>query len=248
MLVLHDVAPETWPDYRSFVQAVDALGHIPITWLVVPDFHRRSAVMANADFQGVMHRRLERGDELALHGYHHCDDGPPPRTPHEYFMRRIYTWEGEFYSLDRQQAVQRLEDGIEVFRRNDWPLHGFVAPAWLMSQGTREALRTLPLEYTSDRQHLFTLPDFNSYDAPGIVWSARSPWRRGLSKVLSDHREAHVEKAATLRLGLHPVDMRHEFSRTYWLNILQRMIEKGRTPTTKFAWISAQAASVRSAA
>ncbi len=35
LLVLHDVAPETWPDYRPFVEAVDALGEVPMTWLVV---------------------------------------------------------------------------------------------------------------------------------------------------------------------------------------------------------------------
>jgi predicted deacetylase len=248
MLVLHDVAPETWDDYYPFVQAVDAMGNIPITWLVVPDFHKRSAVSADTNFQRQMHRRLERGDELALHGYHHCDDGPKPGNPHEYFMRRIYTWEGEFYGLDQQQALQKLEAGIDVFRHHDWPLHGFVAPAWLMSQGTRQALRSLPLAYTSDPGHLFTLPDFTSHTAPGIVWSAGSAWRRGLSKLISDHREARLEHASTLRLGLHPVDMRHEFSRTYWLNILQRLIEQGRTPVTKFAWISSQASSVRSAA
>ncbi|HEY0288488.1 MAG TPA: polysaccharide deacetylase family protein [Pseudomonas sp.] len=248
MLVLHDVAPQTWEDYRTFVQAVDHLGNIPITWLVVPDFHRRNVVATDIDFQRRMHHRLERGDELALHGYYHCDDGPKPRNPHEYFMRRIYTWEGEFYSLGQQQALHRLHAGIEVFRHNDWPLHGFVAPAWLMSQGTRAALRTLPLAYTSDPQHLFTLPDFTALDAPGIVWSARSAWRRGLSKVISDHREVRLENAATIRLGLHPVDMRHEFSRDYWLNTLQRLIEKGRKPMTKFAWLSTQAPSLRSVA
>jgi len=31
LLVLHDVAPETWPDYQPFVEAVDALGDIPMT-------------------------------------------------------------------------------------------------------------------------------------------------------------------------------------------------------------------------
>ena len=248
MLVLHDVSPETLEDYRSFVRSVDSLEKVPITWLVVPNFHKRNDVAADLNFQRQMHQRLERGDELVLHGYHHCDDGPAPRTPHEFFMRRIYTWEGEFYSLDQQQALHRLESGLELFRRLDWPLHGFVAPAWLMSQGTREALRTLPLSYTSDPQHLFTLPEFTPFNAPGIVWSARSAWRRGLSRILSDYREPRLEHAPTLRLGLHPVDMRHESSRTYWLNTLQRLIEKGRTPVTKFTWLSEQALRLRSAA
>ncbi len=242
LLVLHDVAPQTWADYRPFVEAVDALGNVAMTWLVVPDFHKHDRVDDAPAFQRLMHSRLARGDELALHGYYHCDDSPAPRTAQDFFMRRIYTWEGEFYTLDRQQALQRLEAGIEVFRHNDWPLHGFVAPAWLMSEGTRAALRQLPLAYTSDAQHLYRLPDFSPIHAPGIVWSARSAWRRGLSKIISDHREAHLQNATTIRLGLHPVDMRHEFSRQYWINTLERLLESGRTPMTKFAWLQNQSA------
>jgi predicted deacetylase len=248
LLVLHDVAPETWADYQPFVSAVDAMGAIPMTWLVVPDFHKRNALADDAQFQRQLHQRLDRGDELALHGYYHCDDGPAPRTPREYFMRRIYTWEGEFYALDHVQALARLHAGIELFRQLDWPLHGFVAPAWLMSDGTRQALRQVPLDYTSDAQHLYRLPDFSVVDAPGIVWSARSALRRGVSKVLSDYREAQFHHAPTIRLGLHPVDMRHEFSRRYWLHTLERMMASGRQPMTKAQWLKSQAALPRAAA
>jgi predicted deacetylase len=247
LLVLHDVAPQTWPDYRSFVAAVDALGEIPITWLVVPDFHKHNAIADNRQFQNLMQQRLSRGDELALHGYYHCDDGPPVRTPRDYFMRRIYTWEGEFYALDQARAMGRLEAGIKLFERHGWPLHGFVAPAWLMSDGTRQALRQLPLDYTSDPNHLYRLPDFSPVDAPGIVWSSRSPWRRGLSKLISDYREAHLQHAPTIRLGLHPVDMRHDYSRTYWLLTLKRLIESGRNPMTKAAWLLKQSKDSRPA-
>jgi predicted deacetylase len=41
LLVLHDVAPHTWADYQPFVEAVDAMGNVPMTWLVVPNFHKR---------------------------------------------------------------------------------------------------------------------------------------------------------------------------------------------------------------
>jgi len=248
LLVLHDVAPETWADYQPFIQAVDALGNIPMTLLVVPDFHKRSPVSADPHFQRVLESRLACGDELALHGYYHCDDGPPPRTPHDYFMRRILTWEAEFYALDREQALTRLLAGIELFQRLGWPLHGFIAPAWLMSEGTRDALRSLPLHYTSDAQHLYRLPDFTRIEAPGIVWSARSAWRRGVSRILSDRLEHRFKAASTIRLGLHPVDMRHEYARHYWLQILQRLIESGRTPMTKAHWLAAQHPAMRSAA
>ncbi|MBF6040998.1 MULTISPECIES: DUF2334 domain-containing protein [Pseudomonas] len=248
LLVLHDVAPPTLADYQPFVEAVDALGEVPMTWLVVPDFHKHNGLEAHPEFRRVLTHRVARGDELALHGYFHCDEGPPPDTPRDWFMRRIYTHEGEFYTLSQRAALDRLRAGIEVFDRYNWPLEGFVAPAWLMSEGTREALRQLPLRYTSDSQHLYQLPDFTPMDAPGLVWSARSAWRRGLSKLLSDQREQQWREAPVIRLGLHPVDMRHEFSRHYWLQTLKRLLDGGRVPMTKSQWLARQRAPLGRAA
>ncbi|WP_223511821.1 DUF2334 domain-containing protein [Pseudomonas sp. GL-B-19] len=240
LLVLHDVTPQTWADYQPFVEAVDAWGDVPMTWLVVPDFHKHNSLDAHPEFRRALTHRIARGDELALHGYFHCDEGPPPGNPRDWFMRRIYTHEGEFYRLSQHAALARLRAGIEVFERYNWPLEGFVAPAWLMSEGTRQALRQLPLRYTSDSQHLYRLPDFTPIDAPGLVWSARSAWRRGLSKLLSDQREQHWQHAPVIRLGLHPVDMRHAFSRNYWLQTLKRLLDEGRVSMTKSQWLALQ--------
>jgi len=242
MLVLHDVAPETWPDYQPFVEAIDQLGAVPMTWLVVPDFHQRNALAAAPAFCRLLERRLAQGDELALHGYYHADDGPPPRSPGEFFMRRIYTHEGEFYGLDQDAAMQRLQAGLQVFAQQGWPVAGFVAPAWLMSDGTRQALRQLPLRYTSTPQHLYRLPEFTAIDAPGLVWSARSAWRRGLSRLVSDWQRRRWRGAETLRLGLHPVDMRHAGARNYWLETVKALLAEGREPLTKSAWLDRQAA------
>ena len=110
----------------------------------------------------------------------------------------------------------------------------------LMSQGSREALRHLPLDYTTDAGHFYRLPDFQALPAPGIVWSAGTAWRRGLSKFIGDVRQWQTKQAATLRLGLHPVDMRHDFSRRYWLQLLQQLLEDGRQPMTKFGWLQDQ--------
>ncbi|WP_392890975.1 DUF2334 domain-containing protein [Pseudomonas migulae] len=238
LLVLHDVAPPTWADYQPFVEAVDALGNVPMTWLVVPDFHKHNDLGDHPAFRRLLTSRAARGDELALHGYFHCDESPPPSTPRDWFMRRIYTHEGEFYELSRDAALTRLRAGIDVFQRYHWPLQGFVAPAWLMSEGTRQALRELPLSYTSDPQHLYRLPDFTPVDAPGLVWSARSAWRRGVSKLVSDQREQRWRQAPVIRLGLHPVDMRHEFSRNYWFHTLKRLLAEGRVPMTKAQWLA----------
>lgn len=247
MLVLHDVAPETWADYKPFVEAVDALGKVPISWLVVPDFHRRNPLDKHPDFRRMLDQRLARGDELILHGCYHADDAPSPRTPRDWFMRRVYTHEGEFYALDRAESARRLQHGIELFERNQWPLHGFVAPAWLLGEGARQALAATGLTYTSDPGHFFLLPDYTAIDAPGLVWSARSAWRRGMSRLVSEKMLKRHRDAPVLRLGLHPVDMRHDFSRRYWLEVLNRLMVEGRKPVTKIEWLN-QRVQIKSAA
>lgn len=244
-LVLHDIAPETWPDYRGFVEAVDRLaerhGPIPMTWLVVPNFHGRGECRDSRTLRRVLDSRLNRGDELALHGYYHRDDAPTPRTLRDYYMRRIYTWEGEFYTLDRAKAGALLDDGLAQFDVCGWPHGGFVAPAWLMSQGTREALRTRPFSYTSDPQHLYRLPDFTPLAAPSIVWSARSAWRRGMSRVVSAIQYRRFQHAPLLRLALHPVDMRHRPSHDFWLRLVEQLLRADRRPVTKQAWLEQSA-------
>ncbi len=224
MLVLHDVAPETWADYRSFVAAVDALGPVPMTWLVVPDFHRRNRLGEHPQFCRMLEQRLAR-----------------PRGPHEWFMRRVLTHEGEFYALSETDAARRLEQGMAMFRQFGWPVHGFVAPGWLLGAGARRALAATGLVYTSDVRQLRLLPDFTGIEAPSLVWSARSAWRRGLSRQVSERLLARHRQAAVLRLGIHPVDMRHEYSRRYWLDTLSRLLADGRTPMTKIDWLGSHA-------
>ena len=248
MLVLHDVAPETWADYQSFVEAVDALGHIPMTWLVVPDFHRRNRLDQHPQFCRMLEQRLALGDELVLHGYHHLDEAPMPRGPHEWFMRRVLTHEGEFYALSEADAARRLEQGMAMFRQFGWPLHGFVAPGWLLGAGARRALAATGLAYTSDVRRFLLLPDFAGIEAPSLVWSARSAWRRGLSRQVSERMLSRHQQASVLRLGIHPVDMRHPYSRGYWLDTLSRLLDEGRVPTTKIDWLSKRALPVGSVA
>lgn len=248
LLVLHDVAPETWPDYREFVAAVDRLGQIPMSWLVVPDFHRRNPPDASPDFCRLLDTRLARGDELILHGCYHADEAPPPRSPRDWFMRRVFTHEGEFYPLDEDEAMHRLEAGMALFSRLGWPLHGFVPPAWLLGPGARRALARSGLTYTSDPGHFYLLPDYHRIEAPGLVWSARSAWRRGMSRVVSEQMLRRHHQAPLLRLGLHPVDMRHRLSREYWLDLLIRLLRDGRRPMTKIDWLNQHRRAAREAA
>ncbi|MBF2961924.1 DUF2334 domain-containing protein, partial [Pseudomonas aeruginosa] len=61
--------------------------------------------------------------------------------------------------------------------------------------------------------------------------------RRGLSWALSEQRRRAWRSAPVIRLGLHPVDMRHRFSREYWLRTLRTLLSEGRQPLTKIDWL-----------
>ena len=123
-VVLHDVAPATWPFYKDFVAMLDGIGDVPLTLLVVPDMHRHGRLDQEPAFIQAMEERLGRGDELVLHGYYHDDPGPIGLHPYHYCMRRLYTHEGEFYSLGLQASRRRLEDGVARVASLGWPVHG----------------------------------------------------------------------------------------------------------------------------
>ncbi|MHB1245779.1 MAG: DUF2334 domain-containing protein [Sulfuriferula sp.] len=236
-VVLHDVTPQSWPVYQDFIHAVDTLGHVPLTLLVVPDFHHQFHLDRFPEFRNAIDRRIARGDEVVLHGYSHHDDSPLRPNPVNWFMRRIYTHEGEFYSLDEIHARQRLEQGLELFHRYRWPVSGFVAPAWLMSKGTQAALRGLPLQYTSDLTGLIRLPDWQHLDTPTLVWSSRSAWRRRASRHWNQLRLKQSLSSPLLRLGLHPIDMRYNDAVLFWLETLEALLTT-RIPLTKAQWMS----------
>ncbi len=238
-VVLHDVAPATWPLYAPFVAELDARFAVPLTLLVVPDYHRQGCLDEVPDFVAILDRRLARGDELVLHGYYHDDPGPVPPTPGAWLRRRVLTHEGEFLVLDAVTARERMERGLALFRRRGWPVSGFVAPAWMLGPGARHALAGLPFTYTSDPAGLWRLPEFTRYLAPTLVWSARSRWRRGVSWLWNRGRLRRYRHAALLRLGIHPVDMAHAFSRRFWLAVLESLLPERRA-VTKRAWLESR--------
>src|SRR4029079_14337490 len=105
---LHDVAPATWPECETILRTLDELGakHLPL--MVVPYYHHGRPVQSDTRFVRALGKRLERGDELSLHGYYHIDDEPPPRTLRRYVQRRMLTRAaGECAASDAQSPEWR---------------------------------------------------------------------------------------------------------------------------------------------
>jgi len=244
-VVLHDVAPATWPQCARILDLLDTLGAAPVTLLVVPYFHGHGRIDQTPAFARAIEARLRRGDELALHGYEHRDTAPPPRSPADWLRRRLLTaGEGEFAALTEVQAHEKLACGLDAFGRLGWPLAGFVPPAWLASTGARAALRRSGLQYTSTHAALIALADGRRFAAPCLTASPRAAWRRVASRMWLPAALVSTQAARVVRVGLHPVDALHDDIMICWRHVLARLLAQREaiTKSRALAVLSAMSA------
>jgi len=221
---LHDVAPATLQDCRRTLAFLDSRRIGPVALLVVPDYHGLGRADRDERFCDFLRTRARRGDEIVLHGYFHRDPADQLCGVRDWLERRIYTdREGEFARLDSNVARARLLRGLAVLRSAGWQPSGFVAPAWLMSPGTRDALEGLPLQYYATRDSVCLLAGERHVTAPSLVMSTRALWRRVLCApwnhvLLGRHLDAPV-----LRAALHPSDLRYRGIEALWSRLLRQV-------------------------
>jgi len=244
-VVMHDVAPTTWAACSKVLAALERVHSTPVSLLVVADYHRLQRIEDNVDFLRNMEQRLARGDEIIVHGLCHLDESPPPTKWRERFFRRMYTAsEGEFFSLNHEDAAARMQQARVRFKALGWMPLGFVAPAWLMGQGAQSALRDSAFDYSTSRKELIVVPSGQRFSAPSLVWSVRAAWRRRLSAVWNTHLLQRALRDPLryplLRLGLHPADAAHPECVSFWQDSLQQAVLAGREPMTKGAWLARQ--------
>nr|WP_217345335.1 polysaccharide deacetylase family protein [Noviherbaspirillum sp. L7-7A]MBV0879593.1 polysaccharide deacetylase family protein [Noviherbaspirillum sp. L7-7A] len=231
---IHDVAPATWELCERLLAAVSAVANVPLTLLVVPAYHGDSRDLPWYDRE--LACRLALGDELALHGYVHLDQGPPPRSLRQRYARHIYTkGEGEFAALTEQEAARRLALGRQWFACRGWPLQGFVPPAWLLGEGGWRALRASGLLYATTWRHFHFLQDAAPVEAPSLVYSSRNAWGRALSRQAVSWAGIGQRNAPLARLSLHPRDALDARTVRHFQRLLESLLAY-RLPATKAAF------------
>jgi predicted deacetylase len=207
---IHDVAPATWALCQRLHATVRAVADVPLTWLVVPHYHGCRAFPRA--YEGALDTLLAQGHELALHGYTHRDRlgrvgvARAWRSP----LRQLYARdEGEFSALELAQACRRIALGRAWFARRGYPLHGFVAPAWLLSASAWQALQQFPFAYTTTLWRFWRLHPRRALASPCLVYGARNAATRCLSRGWSECLARALAPAPLLRLALHPRDACH---------------------------------------
>lgn len=241
---VHDAAPGTWSDCLRLLEAVRAVADIPLTWLLVPRYHgsyQRSRAM-----EATLEALLSRGHELALHGYTHLDTAPM-RGMGSRLRRSVYTQgEGEFAAVGADEARLRIELGLDWFRRRGWPVRGFVAPAWLLSDAAWRTLHDFPFDYTTTMGHFHLLHPRRGLFAPSLVYTARNATGRSLSPRVADAMAALLAPRPLMRLSLHPRDAHYPELLRHAQHLLERLLDTHEA-LTKGAFAARFAATVPSA-
>ena len=240
---IHDVAPATWDECHRLAQAVRAVADIPLTWLVVPHYHRAGG--DSLRMEAGLGRALARGDELALHGFTHLDSAPRGPGLGERFLRGTYSHAGEFAALPATEAARRIQLGLDWFAERGWPVRGFVPPAWLMGEGAWQALHGFDFDYTTTYRRFHLLDAGGtagggallapSLLSPSLVYAARNRSGRLASPWLADLLALALARRPLVRLGLHPPDVRHPRLLRHAQATVERLLAT-RTALTKAAF------------
>jgi predicted deacetylase len=221
---VHDVAPATWPACERLLRAVREVADIPLTLLVVPHYHHLPDP-SGGRYEQRLNACRAAGHELALHGYTHLDNGPPAAGWRARFQRHLFTRrEGEFSALPAGEARRRLAQGVDWFAAREWPLDGFVAPAWLLSAGAWQALGTTGFSYTTTLTHFHFLPGGAALWSPSLVYSSRNALLRRASRRWNTALARRLRGAPLVRLSLHPPDVLDGRTTRHWQRLLEELL------------------------
>ena len=214
---IHDVAPLTRGVTERILRELGELGVKKVSLLVIPDHHHKGHIIDDPEFCSWLRERVAGGDEVVVHGYFHRRDQRAGETFRQKSTTRYYTaGEGEFYDMAGADALRIISQARQEFRHVGLDPWGFVAPAWLVSEGTDRALRRLGIAYTTRLGGVFDYTRDVEHASQSLVWSTRSGLRRLMSRLWNAHLFGRLETCPLLRIGVHPPDVQH---RAVWRQI-----------------------------
>lgn len=239
---LHDVSPHTRPECERILAELAELGVRACSLLVVPNHHTRGHFLADPAFCEWLCAQAQAGHEVVIHGYHHQRARQEDEDLRTRVTTRVYTAdEGEFFDISWGDASLLLDRAREEFASIGLKPEGFIAPAWLLSNGAERALHQAGVQYTVLLDEVIDLETGRRYGSQSLVWSARSRWRRVASLVWNATLFRGLRSNPLLRISVHPIDRRHP---AIWRQVRRCVAEglQGRSPYTYERWVALQRA------
>ncbi len=206
---IHDVSPRF---EREIDQLLDLLSpHVGrrLAMLVVPNHWGDSPIVPGGAFARRLRNWADEGIEMFLHGSVHRATTPVASSQDRLRARWMTAGEGEFLSLSADDAQIKIRHGRALLEDIiGKPIAGFIAPAWLYSDGAKIALERAGLPIAEDHFHVWSPATGKKLTSgPVITWASRT--RPRLASSLLAAPIVRKLPMPVLRIGVHPPDVRH---------------------------------------
>lgn len=202
---IHDVSP------RFEGQVDRLLDHLAphvgrrLAMLVVPD-HWSSAPITPA-FGARLRAWADEGIEMFVHGWTHRDDSAHTGAAASLKAKHMTAGEGEFLGLSHAEALIRMRRGKSLVEDiTGRPATGFIAPAWLYSQGARAALKDAGFALAEDHARVWQPGGEVVARGPVITWASRSRPRQLSSLFAASALRQVLQPTPNVRIAVHPGD------------------------------------------
>ena len=235
---IHDVAPATREAADQIIIELAHHGVAVCSLLVIPNYHHRGCSTEDREFVRWLQELEGKGHEIVIHGYFHERPRRNGESVSQKLFTRFYTRdEGEFYDLDYNEALRRINQAREEFTAAGLTPRGFIAPAWLLGAPGEQAAADAELEYTTRLTVVRDLRSRESFPARTLAYSVRSGWRRMASLAWNNLLAQRLAEAPLARVSIHPPDRDHPEVWKQILRLTDRLLEN-RNATTYRDWIA----------
>jgi predicted deacetylase len=209
-VAVHGIEPASFERCALIRDWLDDHGVDRVTLLVIPARDLHPVGERSPEMVEWLCERRRRGDSIAQHGFQHL---PPHRgsSPRQLIARAQGHRPGEFIGLDDEETRRAVHAGWRLLKLAGIEPDGFVAPSYAYTSALR---RTLTLRF---RWWAGLLRVHAAQTAPGAVvqntlapafsFAAAGPVGRAFSPPLL--RAGALLPTPTLRVDLHPNDLRH---------------------------------------
>ena len=202
---IHDVSPRFEGEVDRLLDHLAPHVGRRLAMLVVPN-HWSSAPITPA-FATRLRGWADEGIEMFVHGWTHRDDTPHTGTAATLKARHMTAGEGEFLGLTHVEALARMRRGKALVE--DITGHaatGFIAPAWLYSDGARAALTDAGFALAEDHARVWRPGGAIVARGPVITWASRTRMRQLSSLAAAGALRHALQPARNVRIAVHPGD------------------------------------------
>ena len=205
---IHDVSPRFEREVDQLAERLTHhLGGPRFAMLVVPDHWNGAPIAPGTPFARRLRDWADSGIEMFVHGWSHRDDSAH-RGADALRAKHMTAGEGEFLGLSRDEALARMRRGKALIEDiTGRPAAGFIAPAWLYSDGAKAALDDAGFALAEDHMRVWRPADGTALTkGPVITWASRSRPRQLSSLAAAAVLRVVLQPARTVRVAVHPGD------------------------------------------